>query len=100
MIDRRTLIGSAAFALIAAPLSVRAQQPERLRRIGVLGVDGPTPTATMAFLNSVLAKLGWIEGKTLVWEERFANYRDELLPELAAELVRLDAASQPLTAPI
>ena len=36
------------------------------------------------------AKLGWNEGKNFIWEERCANYRDELLPELAADLVRLD----------
>ena len=36
------------------------------------------------------AKLGWNEGKNFIWEERYANYRDELLPELAADLVRLD----------
>jgi putative ABC transport system substrate-binding protein len=90
VIDRRTFIGSAAYALIAAPLSARAKQPERLRRIGVLGVDGPMVPATVALLNSMLAKLGWIEGKNFVWEGRYANYRDELLPELAAELMRLD----------
>ena len=66
MIDRRTFIGSAACALISAQLSARAQQPERLRRIGIIGVDGTTVPATLALLNSMLAKLGWIEGKNFV----------------------------------
>ena len=44
----------------------------------------------MHSLTALLAKLGWIEGKNFVWEPRYANYREELLPGLAAELVRLD----------
>ena len=90
MIDRRTFIGSAACALIAAPLSAQAQQPERLRRIGILSVDSPIVPAILTLLNSSLAEHGWIEGKNFVWEPRYANYREELLPGMAADLVRLD----------
>ena len=41
VIDRRKFIASAAGTLVAASLSADAQQPERLRRIGILSVDSP-----------------------------------------------------------
>jgi putative ABC transport system substrate-binding protein len=71
MIDMRrrefiTLLGGAAAAW---PLAARAQQPERMRRIGVLSglveSDPETPLRVVAF-RQALGKLGWSEGRDLV----------------------------------
>src|SRR5262245_56588974 len=81
-----TLIGGAA----AWPLAARTQQAERLHTIGYLnaGAFDPISPVLTSFLNA-LPELGWIEGKNVVIEYRFAENRLERLPEFAAELVRL-----------
>jgi putative tryptophan/tyrosine transport system substrate-binding protein len=85
MIGRRqfiTLIGGAAAAW---PLSARAQQGERMRRVGVLLVSGPEPLGPF---REALADLGYVEGKNIQIEVRSAQDQDTRLLELAAELVR------------
>jgi ABC-type uncharacterized transport system substrate-binding protein len=80
------LIGGAT----AWPLAARAQQPAKLPTIGFLGTA--TPSAwnqwTPAFVQR-LRELGWIEGRTVAIEYRWAEGRDERYTEIAAELVRL-----------
>jgi putative ABC transport system substrate-binding protein len=71
--------------------SVQAQQPKKIFRIGVL--DSSTAFGMSVLLDAFrqeLNKLGWIEGKNLTLEYRFAEQKTERLPELAAELVRLN----------
>jgi putative ABC transport system substrate-binding protein len=90
VIDRRTFLAGTGAVLLAAPLSVEAQQARAVRRIGSLGTGVlPTPAelAQNSF-NQELRKLGWIEGQNLVVERRRANSASEL-ETLAAELVRL-----------
>src|SRR5262247_2559706 len=68
----------------------RAQQAGKIFRIGFL--DNSTATNQAVLLDAFrqeLSKLGWIEGKNITIEYRFAEQRNERLPELAAELVRL-----------
>ena len=82
-----TLLGGAAAAW---PLAARAQQAGRLPTIGVLG--GATPSAEsqrVAALVQRLQDLGWIEGRTIAIEYRWAEGRSARLAEIAAELVRL-----------
>src|SRR5262249_48379671 len=67
-----------------------AQQPRKIFRIGYL--DASTPAGMAVLIDAFrqeLNKLGWIEGKNLTIEYRFAEQKTERLPELAAELVRL-----------
>jgi len=67
-----------------------AQQTGKVPRIGFL--DNSTASSIAVFLEAFrqeLSKLGWIEGKTITIEYRFAEQKPERLPELAAELVRL-----------
>jgi ABC-type uncharacterized transport system substrate-binding protein len=82
-----TLIGGAAAAW---PLAARAQQASKLPTVGFLG--GGTPAAqrewTEAFVQR-LRELGWIEGRTVAIEYRFAEGRSERYAEIAAEFVRL-----------
>jgi ABC-type uncharacterized transport system substrate-binding protein len=76
--------------LFALSLPVEAQQPGKIFRIGFLD---PSTLSGMAVLvdafRQELSKLGWVEGKNISIEYRFADQKTERLPELAAELVRL-----------
>src|SRR5262249_3831998 len=82
-----TLLGGAAAAW---PIAVRAQQPGKLPIIGFLGVSTPSAFGqwVAAFVQR-LRELGWIEGRTIAIEYRWAEGRSERFPEIAAELVRL-----------
>jgi putative ABC transport system substrate-binding protein len=76
--------------LFALCFPVQAQQPGKIFRVGYL--DPSTVSGSAALLETFrqeLSKLGWIEGKNLVFEYRLAENKPERLPELAAELVRL-----------
>ncbi len=85
MIDRRAFTCVLAAGLFVAPLAVRAQAPTKMRRVGVLAPIAPSPLGYEAPLRD----LGWIEGKNIVVERRFTNYKHELLSGAADELVRL-----------
>jgi putative ABC transport system substrate-binding protein len=82
-----TLLGGTAAAW---PLAARAQQPGRLPTIGYLGPSTPGSDRqyTAAFLQR-LRELGWIEGRTVAIEYRWAEERRERVAEIASELVRL-----------
>ena len=91
MIRRRefiTLIGGAA----AWPLAARAQQPERMRRIGVLmaiNADDAEAQARIAAFVRGLQQLGWSVGKNVRIDYRFAGIDADTLRKYAAELVTL-----------
>src|SRR5262245_63396358 len=74
--------------LITAP--AQAQQTGKVARIGFL--DTSTASGMAVLLDAFkqeMSKLGWIEGKNITIEYRFAEQKNERLHELAAELVRL-----------
>src|SRR5262249_12301206 len=82
------LIGGAAAAW---PLAARAQQPRKLPIIGIFG--GPTEAtwgAGVPVLPRRLAELGWIEGRTVRIEYRWAAGSPERAAEQTAEFVRLN----------
>ena len=67
-----------------------AQQPGKILRIGFLDVSTASGSAVLVdAFRQELSKLGWIEGKNITLEYRFAEQKSERLPELAADLVRL-----------
>jgi putative tryptophan/tyrosine transport system substrate-binding protein len=78
-------------AAAAWPLAARAQQPDRMRRIGVLMPiargDLEAQKRIGAFVQA-LEKLGWLEGKAVAFEMRYADGKPEPLPALASELVQ------------
>jgi putative tryptophan/tyrosine transport system substrate-binding protein len=84
--DFITLIGGAATGW---PLVARAEQPATVARIGYLGL-GPASalSSRVEALRAGLRDLGWVEGKNLVFEFRWADNVDQL-PSLAADLVRM-----------
>jgi putative tryptophan/tyrosine transport system substrate-binding protein len=81
-----TLFGGA----IAWPQVARAQQPGKLPTIGFLGAASPSGWGKLvpAFVQR-LRELGWIEGRTVAIEYRWAEGRSERYAEIAAEFVRL-----------
>jgi putative tryptophan/tyrosine transport system substrate-binding protein len=84
-----TLFGGAA---VTWPLAARAQQPDRVRRIGVLmGVtkDEPEGQARIAALREGLQKLGWTDGRNIRIEERWADGGIDSVRTYAAEMVKL-----------
>jgi ABC-type uncharacterized transport system substrate-binding protein len=75
-------------ALLAAPLAVEAQPAGKAPRIGVM-YAGSAPNLYADALRRHLAELGWVDGQTLLIEERYAEGRPERYPALIAELIRL-----------
>ena len=75
--------------LFAVSYSASAQQPTKVARIGYLG--GTSLPARAAAFQQGLRKLGYVEGKNIVIEHRYAEGRVDRYPALAAELVRLKA---------
>ncbi len=89
------MMKSVCFWLLGAVLLTiasvaQAQQPGKILRIGFLDLSTAAGIEVLlhAFRQELL-KLGWIEGKNLTIEYRFADQKTERLPDLAAELVRL-----------
>ena len=86
-----TLIGGAA-ASSAWPLAARAQQPERMRRIGVLtgaaSDDTEVQARVAAFLQG-LAQLGWIDGRNVRVDTRWSGAKAADIRKHAAELAAL-----------
>jgi putative tryptophan/tyrosine transport system substrate-binding protein len=81
-----TLLGGA----VAWPLAGHAQQTAKLPTIGFLGPNTPSlDSRRVAAFAQRLSELGWIEGRTVAIEYRWAEGRTERLAEFAAELVRL-----------
>jgi putative ABC transport system substrate-binding protein len=76
--------------LFALCVSAQSQQPAKVFRIGFLDSSNASGSAVLVeAFRQELSKLGWIEGKNIVIEYRFADQKNERLPELAADLVRL-----------
>src|SRR5262245_49358512 len=82
-----TLLGGAAAAW---PVSTRAQQVGKLPTIGLLGATTSlVESQRVAAFVQRLRELGWIEGRTVAIEVRWAEGRNERFIEIAAEFVRL-----------
>lgn len=87
---RRQFIAALGGAAVALPLTARAQQAGKQPTIGFLG--GGTSSAQSlwtAALVQRLRELGWIEGRTIAIEYRWAEGRSDHLADIAAEFVRL-----------
>jgi putative tryptophan/tyrosine transport system substrate-binding protein len=89
--DRRAFISGATLSLLVAPRAAKAQ-PARLPRIGVLTTasSASSPSANYEAFVQGLRESGYIEGRNVLLEQRYAEERPKLFPALAADLVRLN----------
>src|SRR4029434_2128402 len=87
MIDRRIFLAATGAMLLAAPRTTSGQSGARVPRVGSLATGAGTGTNT---LSEGLRALGYVEGRTIVLELRYAEGHVDRLPILAAELVQLN----------
>jgi putative ABC transport system substrate-binding protein len=83
-----TLVGAGALW----PLAVHAQQPERMRRVAVLlglGEKDPEGVSRAKAFRQGMRDLGWIEGRNVQIEYRFAGSNLELIDNYVVELIKL-----------
>jgi putative ABC transport system substrate-binding protein len=89
---RRDFIAGIAGSSVVWPLAARAQQGERIRRIGVLMGFAESDRDGRAFVAAFregLQKLGWVEGRNIRIDTRWAAGDTELMQQFAKELVAL-----------
>ena len=75
-------------SITLAPLTVEAQQAGKVYRVGHLS-SLDRPTVNHAAFHEKLRELGWVDGKNIIFEDRFAGRDRERLASFAAELARL-----------
>lgn len=86
MFDRRGFVRSAAGLVLAAATSASAQQPSRMPRLGYLSLR-PGPMEFDAAFVQGLRDLGYIDGRNIAIEFRWANFDADRLRAMAADLV-------------
>jgi putative tryptophan/tyrosine transport system substrate-binding protein len=90
MTASRNFLWFSVYALIVLCPSAQAQQPKKLPRIGFLSAASSSAiSARVEAFRQGLRELGYVEGKNIFIEWRFADGKSDRLPSLAAELVRL-----------
>jgi putative ABC transport system substrate-binding protein len=91
LITRRTF-GAALGGVVAWPIGGRAQQPERVRLVGMLiaaADNDPQYQSRVAAFRETLAKLGWVEGRNLRTDLRYGTGDTQRMRDGAAALVEL-----------
>jgi putative ABC transport system substrate-binding protein len=88
VIDRRTFLAGTGAVLLAAPFTVEGQQA-KVYRVGLLLQASPPTPETRQILREMLQDLGYIEGRNLVIDRRWAEGKNERFPSLAVELAAL-----------
>ena len=83
------VVAALALALFAAPFAAEAQQMRKIPRVGVLGSQSPEGSPPIFALREGLRDLGYVEGRNIAIEWRWARGKLERFPDLAAELVQL-----------
>jgi putative tryptophan/tyrosine transport system substrate-binding protein len=86
---RREFIALLGGTALVGPGAARAQQAGKLATIGFLGANPSVESSRVGALVQRLRELGWIDGRNLAIEYRWAEGRNERYAENAAELVRL-----------
>ena len=93
------LLGGASSSCIGWPTAAHAQQPGRVPRVGYVWIGAPGTDENKAGLAQGLERRGYVIGRTLLLEARYANGNDALVPQLIAELLALkvDVLATPST---
>src|SRR5262245_32584626 len=90
-LGRRRFMAALTGGLLAAPLAVEAQQPNRGRQLGLLlpyiESDSQAQARVTAFRAALLER-GWTDGRNVQFEFRYTEGQSERLPSLAADLVQ------------
>ena len=90
MMDRRKFVGAFAGGILIARSVADAQPAAKVYRIGFfLGATGESVASLFDALSEGLRDLGYVEGRNVIFERRYADGHMERLPNIAAELVRL-----------
>jgi len=85
-----TIVLALGVTLLAVPTSLQAQKAAGIKCVGWLEVCGPGPRRPhFDIFRTHLAELGYVEGKNLVTEQRFADCLYDRMPGLTADLVKL-----------
>jgi putative tryptophan/tyrosine transport system substrate-binding protein len=84
----RTTLGLALALVLPLHFAADAHAQAKLVRVGLLSLSLPGPEGPPETVAKALQDLGYVDGKNVVLEYRFANYQPQRLPDLAAELVR------------
>jgi putative ABC transport system substrate-binding protein len=90
--ERRMFMAMIVGGFLAAPLAAGAQAPPKVARVGYLSIGSasdPRRIALFGALQQGLRDVGYVEGRNLIIEARFAEGNYDRLPALAADLVRL-----------
>src|SRR5215510_5110308 len=89
-VNKRLLVSFVAILLLAVVQTVGAQQPKKVSRVGYLTVASrSTILARIDAFRQGIRELGYIEDKNIIIEWRFGEGKQDRLPALADELVRL-----------
>jgi putative ABC transport system substrate-binding protein len=88
--DRRAFLTALTGGLLAAPIAAEAQSAGKIYRIGVLSPFSASfgPGPSFEAFRRTLRDLGYVEGRNIALEYRWADERYDRLPDLAADLVR------------
>ena len=92
--NRRAFISCTTFGMLAGPLAAAAQQTGpaqqtgKVYRVGHLAASTPSAenTRLLAAFHGELRERGWVEGRNIAFEHRWAEGRYDRLPRLAGEL--------------
>jgi putative ABC transport system substrate-binding protein len=89
-----TLLGGTAVTSLASPFGAPAQQAQQASKVARIGLLSPFSPSAAALWHEAfrqgLRDLGWVEGKNLSVEYRYAEERADRLPDLVTDLVRLN----------
>jgi len=85
-VDRRTFLGTLAGGILATPVAGEAQPAGKIYRVGVLLFGTPDTDPNLPSFRAGLRDLGYIEGKNIVLEYRYAEGKPSRLPDLARDL--------------
>jgi putative tryptophan/tyrosine transport system substrate-binding protein len=92
-VTAKILISLLATLVLTTVSPAEAQQPAKIWRVGLLGGSSASANAVrVQAFSQGLRDLGYVEGKNISIEQRWAEGKNERLPEFAAELVRLQVA--------
>src|ERR1700731_4565589 len=86
---RREFLGWLTGGVIALPFAAGAQGL-KVFRVGIFSAGGEPIPEVWAIFVEALRELGWIEGKTIIFERRLAYNRLDRVPDMANELVGLN----------